>query len=133
MYSMKEVCQQTGMSYETLKYYCNEGLIPNVKRDQHNYRVFDDKDIAWIKSLSCLKKCEMGITEMKRYAALCLKGESSIPDRKLILEQKRKTLVERLHEINESIEYIDKKQEFYDNVLNHKVKYISNLITMKDS
>lgn len=133
MYSMKEVCRQTGMSYETLKYYCNEGLIPNVKRDQHNYRVFDDKDIAWIKSLSCLKKCEMGITEMKCYAALCLKGESSIPDRKLILEQKRKTLVERLHEINESIEYIDKKQEFYDNVLNHKVKYISNLITMKDS
>ena len=57
MYSMKDVCKQVNMSYETLKYYCNEGLIPNVKRDERNYRVFDDKDISWIKSLTCLKKC----------------------------------------------------------------------------
>lgn len=30
MYSMKETCKQVGMTYETLKFYCNEGLIPNV-------------------------------------------------------------------------------------------------------
>ena len=30
MYSMKEACIQTGMSYETLKFYCKEGLVPNV-------------------------------------------------------------------------------------------------------
>ena len=48
MYSMKEACVQTGMSYETLKFYCKEGLVPNVKRDSHNYRVFDDRDIKWI-------------------------------------------------------------------------------------
>ena len=54
MYSMKEACVQTGMSYETLKFYCKEGLVPNVKRDSHNYRVFDDRDIKWIQSLGCL-------------------------------------------------------------------------------
>lgn len=26
MYTMKEVCQIVGWSYETLKYYCKEGL-----------------------------------------------------------------------------------------------------------
>lgn len=57
MYSMKEACVQTGMSYETLKFYCKEGLVPNVKRDSHNYRVFDDRDIKWIQSLGCLKRC----------------------------------------------------------------------------
>ena len=56
MYSMKEVCDLTGMKYETLKYYCNEGLVPNVKRNENNYRVFDDRDVAWINSLSCLKR-----------------------------------------------------------------------------
>lgn len=34
MYSMKETCEKVGMNYETLKYYCNEGLIPNVKRNE---------------------------------------------------------------------------------------------------
>ena len=63
MYSMKEACIQTGMSYETLKFYCKEGLVPNVKRDSHNYRVFDDRDIKWIQSLGCLKRCGMTLAE----------------------------------------------------------------------
>ncbi|EXG88061.1 putative transcriptional regulator [Clostridium sp. ASBs410] len=133
MYSMKEVCKRAGMTYETLKYYCNEGLIPNVKRDKHNYRIFDDRDIAWIKSLSCLKQCGMGITEMKQYVELCLKGKSSITERKIILEQKRKALLEKLQELNECIEYIDTKQQFYDDVLNNKIKYESNLINVDES
>ncbi|WP_024345070.1 MerR family transcriptional regulator [Lacrimispora indolis] len=133
MYSMKEVCKQTGMTYETLKFYCNEGLIPNVKRDKNNYRIFDDKDIAWIKSLSCLKQCGMGITEMKQYVELCIKGKSSIPERKIILDQKRKALLEKLQEINECIEYIDTKQQFYDDVLNNKIKYVSNLINADEN
>lgn len=134
MYSMKEVCKQTDMTYETLKYYCNEGLIPNVKRDKNNYRVFDDRDIAWIKSLSCLKQCGMGITEMKQYVGLCIKGRSSIPERKIILEQKKKLLLEKLQETTESIDYIDTKQQFYDDVLNGKIEYVSNLIdTGKDT
>ena len=128
MYSMKDVCKQVNMSYETLKYYCNEGLIPNVKRDERNYRVFDDKDISWIKSLTCLKKCGMGITEMKLYVALCLDGESTIPKRKDILEKKKKTLLDKLQEINDCIDFINTKQQFYDDVLDVKIKYISNLI-----
>lgn len=128
MYSMREVCRQVGMSYETLKYYCNEGLVPNVKRDKNNYRTFDDRDIEWIKSLSCLKRCGMGITEMKEYVDLCLKGKASIPERKIILELKRNALLEKLHEINECIDYIDTKQQFYDDVLTNKITYKSNLI-----
>ena len=32
MSTTKEVCEQVGISYETLKFYCKEGLVPNVKR-----------------------------------------------------------------------------------------------------
>lgn len=53
MYTMKETCTKTNLSYETLKFYCNQGLVPNVKRDSKNHRVFDDRDGAWINSLSC--------------------------------------------------------------------------------
>lgn len=44
MYTMMQVCKETGLTYQTLKYYCNEGLIPNVKRDKNNRRVFDERD-----------------------------------------------------------------------------------------
>ena len=45
---MKDVCRQTGLSYETLRFYCDQGLVPNIKRDKNNYRVFDDRNVAWI-------------------------------------------------------------------------------------
>lgn len=132
MYTMKDVCRETGMAYETLKYYCNEGLIPNVKRNQNNYRVFDDRDIAWINSLSCLKNCGMSIQEMREYIDLCLKGAASIPERKVILAQKREELLIKMAEIQRSIDYIDNKQLFYDDVLAGKVEYRSNLLPLND-
>lgn len=47
MYTMKEAFAKTGLSYETLKFYCNQGLVPNVKRDSQNRRIFNDRDIDW--------------------------------------------------------------------------------------
>ena len=47
MYTMKETCVQTGLSYETLKFYCNQGLVPNVKRDQNNRRIFSNKAVSY--------------------------------------------------------------------------------------
>ena len=112
MYTMKEVCRETGMTYEALKFYCNEGLVPNVKRDANNHRVFDDRDVAWIRSLTCLKNCGMSIQEMKVYIDLCLQGEPSIPERKVILAQKRKDLLKKMAQLQASIDYIDLKQGF---------------------
>ena len=133
LYSMKQVCETTGLTYETLKFYCNQGLVPNVKRGANNRRVFDERDVEWVKSLTCLKRCDMSIQEMKEYIALCLKGESTIPERKVILEHKRAQLVERVAEIQASIDYIDWKQGFYDDVLAGRTKYFSNLVQVDEA
>lgn len=130
MYTMRDVCRETGMAYETLKFYCNEGLVPNVKRNANNYRVFDDRDVAWIKSLTCLKNCGMSIQEMKAYIDLCLLGKASIPERKVVLAEKRVTLLKQIANLQASIDYIDWKQHFYDDVLSGKTKYYSNLIVV---
>lgn len=133
MYTIKEVCQKTGMSYETLKFYCNKGLVPNVKRDANNYRIFDDHDVEWIKSLTCLKNCGLSLQEMKQYIDLCLQGEVSIPERKIILAQKREDLQKEIAKLQASIDYIDRKQGFYDDVLSGKTKYRSHLIPIGDA
>lgn len=131
-YSMKQACEKTNLTYDTLKFYCNEGLVPNVKRNKNNYRIFDDKDIAWINNLSCLKNCGMSIVEMKEYLNLCLKGESSINERKIILDNKLKELEHKKNEIQDSINYINHKHKFYDDVLSGKIKYFSNLIDIEN-
>ena len=95
MYTMMQACKETNMSYQALKYYCNEGLVPNVKRDSNNRRVFDEHDVKWIKDLVCLKRCGMSILEMKEYLELCLQGPSTIPQRKQMLAKKQQALPSR--------------------------------------
>ena len=128
IYTMMQACKETGMTYQGLKFYCNEGLVPNVKRDKLNRRIFDDRDIEWIKSLSCLKNCGMSIQEMKEYTKLCLDGAATIQQRKEILRIKKAQLEENIAALTASVEYINKKQEFYDEVLSGKREYFSNLI-----
>ena len=128
MYSMKEACALTHMTYENLKFYCNQGLVPNVKRDSRNYRVFDEHDVKWIQSLNCLKNCGMSIVEMKEHLALCLEGESTIPARKVILAAKKEALLQSIAELQKAVAYIDWKQSFYDDVLSGKTAYYSNLV-----
>ena len=132
LYTMKQVCKQTGLSYDTLKFYCNEGLVPHVKRDKNNYRVFNQHDINWINSLSCLKKCGMSIQEMKEYLKLCLEGEKSIPYRQVVLDHKLQDLELKKQELQKSIDFIYCKQQFYQDVLDGKTKYYSDLIDIKE-
>ena len=125
---MKQCCEATGMSYEALKFYCNEGLVPNVKRAGNNYRVFDMHDVNWIRSLACLKRCGMSIQEMKEYLALCLQGQSTIPQRMELLEKYKKNIHERMAELQDSLDFIAWKENFYREVLEGKTEYHSDLI-----
>ena len=57
MYTMMQACRETDMTYQALKYYCNEGLVPNVKRDKNNRRIFDEK------SRECIGKVYKTVVE----------------------------------------------------------------------
>ena len=106
-YTMMQVCKETGMTYQALKFYCNEGLVPNVKRDKNNRRVFDERDVAWISSLTCLKKCGMSIQEMKEYldrymirdltqTATFTRVQDMTPEEKAQFEEERKQAEKRV-------------------------------------
>ena len=74
----------------------------------------------------------MSIVEMKEYLNLCLKGKSTIPERKVILDAKLRELERKKQEIQDSIDYVHWKQGFYDDVLSGKTKYFSYLIKIND-
>ena len=131
-YTMMQTCKETNMTYQALKFYCNEGLVPNVKRDRNNRRVFDERDVAWISNLTCLKRCGMSIQEMKAYMELCLQGEATIPERKKMLAQKQEALRQTIKELEDSIAFIDWKQNYYDEVLAGKRRYESNLVCTEE-
>ena len=74
----------------------------------------------------------MSIQEMKEYLNLCLQGEQTIPQRKAMLKNKQEALQASIQMLKDSVDYIDWKQNFYDEVLSGKRPYVSNLIRTKD-
>lgn len=132
MYTMKDVCKKLNISYDTLKYYCNEGLVPNVKRGANNYRLFDENDVYWINSLLCLRRCGMSIQDMKQYMHYCLQGKSAIEERIEMLEKTKEDLYHQLDEINDSIDYVTKKIQLYQDMADGKKEYVSHLIDVDE-
>ena len=74
----------------------------------------------------------MSIQEMKEYLDLYLQDQSSIQHRKEMLDKKRKALMDSIEELKGCIDYIDWKQNFYDEVLSGKRPYVSNLIRVDE-
>lgn len=62
----------------------------------------------------------------------CIEGPSTIPQRKHMLNKLKKSLLKKINELNECIDFIDHKQSFYDDVLNRKIEYIRNLINIEN-
>ncbi|MCD6632041.1 hypothetical protein LSG16_04200 [Lactococcus cremoris] len=71
----------------------------------------------------------MTIAEMQQYLEYCLAGQESINQRKIMLDKKKMELLEQLKTVEASIDYIDNKQNYYDDVLSGNVIYRSNLMT----
>lgn len=127
-YKMKAVAERVGLPYETVKYYCKVGLMPRVARDENNYRIFDDHDVAWLNGLRCLKRCGMGIDDMLAYMELCIQGEASIPQRVDIFAAQRKKVEAKIAALQEALDYIDWKQDYYRAVTSGEIPYSSSLL-----
>ncbi|MGE7718585.1 MerR family transcriptional regulator [Priestia megaterium] len=121
MYSVKGVAKLLDMTEHTVRFYTDKGLVPNLKRDKNNNRLFDDDAVKWLIGAKNLKKCGMSIEEIKHYVDLCLGGDSTIPERyEIILRQKEAALTE-LEEARERATLMEKKAQHYLDILNKTI------------
>ena len=69
---------------------------------------------------------------MKIYINLCLEWESTILERKTILDSQKHVILDKIKKLQESVNYINQRQQFYDDVLDGKINYYSNLIKVTE-
>ena len=117
MYTVKEVCELTGMSYPTLKYYCNQGLIPDVSRDGANHRLFSRENVIWIHALLQLRSFHKSIEEMREFARLCQQGESAVPAKLKMLEAREEELLRQQEALNEAMKNLKQCEKEYRDLL----------------
>lgn len=116
--SIQDISSITGLSSHTLRYYENIGLLSGIERDENGYRKYSETDILWIDFLIRLRNTEMPIRNMKKFAELRRQGDSTVTERRELLEAHQenvlyqiKQLKNNLNKINEKIDYYKKLEE----------------------
>lgn len=107
-----EIAKKTDLSESTLRYYEKKGLL-RVGRDHNGRRDYEESDIAWIKFIRRLKETGMLLKEIRRYAQLRYRGETTMPERLDMLQKHRKYILKQLKKWNEYLQNLDDKIAFY--------------------
>ena len=121
LHTVKETAAMLGLTEHTIRFYTDKGLVPSVKRDKNNNRLFDEESINWLTGVKYLKECGMPLEAIKEYINLCLEGDSTIQERyKIILEQK-KIAETQLKDAKKRVEYMRAKAAHYLDFVNKNI------------
>jgi DNA-binding transcriptional MerR regulator len=115
-YSMKEITALTNQSASAIRYYEKEEILPFIERDENGVRRYTENNLEWLHFILALRSTNMPIAEIKTYVLLYKQGDSTIRERRTLLNN-HKTKVER--EVKRQQNYlkrISKKITLYDDV-----------------
>ena len=123
-----EVCRKYNITADTIRYYEKIGLLPKIPRTKNGIRDFDEEYCKWIEFIKCMRNAGMEIEILLEYVNLFKKGKSTVQERRNLLEEQRKKLIEKQNNINATIKRLDYKLELYDDIISGKRKDFTETI-----
>lgn len=112
---IKELSELSGFSSHTLRYYEKVGLIQNVERDESGIRCYSDQDVNWVQFLTCMKKTNMPVEELKIYADSFYSNDPDVELRVRVLKDHKERIAKEIEALQEASNYVDHKIEYYEN------------------
>ncbi|MHA7966034.1 MerR family transcriptional regulator [Paenibacillus sp. CAU 1782] len=115
-YSIKQVAERTNLPPSTLRFYDKAGLMPLLKKTEYGTRKYSEMDICWLELVCCLKDSGMSLDDIRAFMLLCLEGSSTSEQRRDMLEQHRKSILQQMEVLNCSLGTINYKLEHYNEI-----------------
>jgi DNA-binding transcriptional MerR regulator len=97
--SIGEVCESTGLSARTVRYYEELGLLPGVRRRAGGRRVYGPDEVERLRFIQRLKAVGLSLAEVKQLNAVYAIGGST----RAMLERLDEVLGGHLDELEERI------------------------------
>jgi DNA-binding transcriptional MerR regulator len=98
-YSISELCEQTGLSPRTVRYYEELGLLPDVRRRAGGRRIYGDPELQRLRFIGRLKALGLSLAEIRDLNAVYAIGGST----RAMLERLDEVLAHRLRELDARI------------------------------
>ena len=113
MYTIRQIAELTNLTEHTIRYYDREGMIPFLARSKSGKRQFSEDDLAWIQLVCCLRNSGMPLQEIKEFMQMCLKGEESFEERKILLTKHKEKILNDMKNLEKSLTTIQYKIDHY--------------------
>lgn len=121
-----EVSKKFNLSQDTLRYYERIGLIPPVNRNKSGIRDYTEEDCNWIEFIKCMRGAGLPIEVLIEYVGLFQQGDVTIDSRKELLIEQRNILIEKIEEMNRTLERLNYKIARYEDSMLEKEKSFLN-------
>ena len=108
-YTIKHVCVELSMTVHAVRYYCDMGLVPNLRHDEHGNRLFDAESINWLRAVGFLRSGGMSIARIKHYFDLCQQGTVTLQERQAILAELKEKAEAELRAAQVRVHCLDEK------------------------
>ena len=118
--TISEVSKQYGLSADTLRYYERIGLIPPVPRRGGGVRDYDKASLGWVELIKCMRSAGVSIEALIEYSRLFQQGDETLEARKALLVEQRRQLLERMADMQRSVDRLNEKIENYERGLAQK-------------
>ncbi len=126
MATIAEISKKYDLSADTLRYYERIGLIPPVPRNKSGIRDYDETSCGWIELMKCLRKAGVQVEALIEYVKLFQEGEHTAKARKDILIEQRNLLMDRIEDMQQSLERLNYKIDRYDTVILPALEKLKN-------
>lgn len=120
--TISEVSKKYNLTADTIRYYEKEGLIPRVPRNKNGIRDFDENTCSWIEFIKCMRNAGLEIGTLKQYVTLFKQGRKTVKERKMLLEEQRNKLLEKQKNINNTLNRLNQKIKWYEEMEQGKTK-----------
>ena len=127
--TIAEVSKKYELSADTLRYYERIGLVPPVPRNKSGIRDYDTESCQWVELMKCMRSAGVQIEALIEYVALFQQGDETIGARKALLIEQRDQLVERMAEMQRSLDRLNDKIERYEQGLMSQERLLQRLHT----
>ena len=109
---INEVSKMYDITADTLRYYERIGLIPTVNRNESGIRDYTETDCNWVNFAKCMR-AGLSVESLIEYVTLFGEGDKTRAARKEILIEERAKLMERMAQMQETLDKLNWKIDNY--------------------
>jgi DNA-binding transcriptional MerR regulator len=124
-YSIGEVAKMLNTTTSTLRYYDQEHLIPNLKKNPAGIREFSDENLSTLRIINCLKSAGMCIHDIKIFIEWCEIGDETLKQRLKMFENLRSSMQEEMEKMQKTMDTINFKCDYYKKAVEKQKNHIN--------